>query len=88
MLLERKNAVIYGAAGAIGRAVARAFAREGARLFLAGRTLATVKTVAEEIARARGAAETVQVDAHDERAVERHLDAVDREAGGIDIPAR
>ena len=33
MLLQDKVAVIYGAAGAIGGAVARAFAREGATLF-------------------------------------------------------
>ena len=46
MLLENKNAVIYGAGGAIGGAVARAFAREGARVFLAGRTLATPDAVA------------------------------------------
>src|SRR5260221_12978007 len=38
MLLEQKTAVIYGAGGAIGSAVARAFAREGARVYLAGRT--------------------------------------------------
>ncbi|MEJ7632177.1 MAG: SDR family NAD(P)-dependent oxidoreductase, partial [Rubrobacteraceae bacterium] len=49
MLLDNKNAVIYGAGGAIGGAVARAFAREGANVFLAGRTLATLDTVAEEI---------------------------------------
>ncbi len=63
MLLEGKNAVIYGAAGAIGSAVARTFAREGARLFLAGRTLARVKTVADEIGSRAAAA---QVDANDE----------------------
>jgi NAD(P)-dependent dehydrogenase (short-subunit alcohol dehydrogenase family) len=44
MLLEKKNAVVYGAGGAIGRAIAHAFAREGARVFLTGRTLATVDT--------------------------------------------
>ena len=38
MLLEGKNAVVYGGGGAIGGAVARAFAREGARVFLAGHT--------------------------------------------------
>jgi NAD(P)-dependent dehydrogenase (short-subunit alcohol dehydrogenase family) len=40
MLLQSKNSVVYGGRGAIGGAVARAFAREGARVFLAGRTLA------------------------------------------------
>ncbi len=49
VLLENKNAVIYGAGGAIGGAVARAFAREGARVFLAGHTLAKVEAVAGEI---------------------------------------
>jgi NAD(P)-dependent dehydrogenase (short-subunit alcohol dehydrogenase family) len=37
MLLENKTAVIYGAGGAIGGAVARAFTREGARVFATGR---------------------------------------------------
>ncbi|HWN01926.1 MAG TPA: SDR family NAD(P)-dependent oxidoreductase, partial [Candidatus Dormibacteraeota bacterium] len=57
MLLSQKSAVIYGAGGALGGAVARAFAREGARLFLASRTLAKVRAVADEIAAARGTAE-------------------------------
>jgi 3-oxoacyl-[acyl-carrier protein] reductase len=45
VLLEGKNAVIYGGGGAIGGAVAGAFAREGARVFLAGRTRASLETV-------------------------------------------
>jgi NAD(P)-dependent dehydrogenase (short-subunit alcohol dehydrogenase family) len=81
MLLEDKNAVIYAAAGAIGGAVARAFAREGARLYLTGRDLAKLDAVAEEIVAAGGVAETAQVDALDEEAVEAHL----RTAGGVDI---
>lgn len=85
MLLEQKNAVIYGAGGAIGGAVARAFTREGARVFLAGRTLAKVNAVADEIVAARGTAEAAQVDALDEQAVQRHLDAVAQRAGAIDI---
>jgi 3-oxoacyl-[acyl-carrier protein] reductase len=48
MLLKNKNAVIYGGGGAIGGAVARAFAREGARVFLAGRTLQSLEEVAED----------------------------------------
>jgi NADP-dependent 3-hydroxy acid dehydrogenase YdfG len=70
MLLENKNAVVYRGAGSIGRAVAAAFAREGARVVLAGRTLATLDEVAEELSAAGGAVETAQVDALDERAVE------------------
>jgi 3-oxoacyl-[acyl-carrier protein] reductase len=49
MLLENKNAIVYGGGGAIGGAVSRAFAREGANIFLAGRTLSKVEAVAEEI---------------------------------------
>jgi 3-oxoacyl-[acyl-carrier protein] reductase len=85
MLLENRNAVIYGGGGAIGGAVARAFAREGARVFLAGRTLETVEAVAEDIRAAGGTAEAAQVDALDERSVDEHADAVAAEAGGIDI---
>lgn len=62
--------------------MARAFAREGARLFLAGRTLAKVKAVADEI---RGPVEAAEVDAHDEPAVQLHLDAVVQKAGAIGV---
>jgi 3-oxoacyl-[acyl-carrier protein] reductase len=85
MLLEDKNAVVYGGAGSVGRAVARAFAGEGARVFLAGRTPATLEAVAQELSRAGGAVETAQVDALDERAVDEHADAVAEKAGGIDV---
>src|ERR671914_2398276 len=85
VLLENKNAMIYGGGGSIGGAVARAFAREGARVFLAGRTLATLEAVAAQIRSAGGAAETAEVDALDENAVDEHADAVAADAGGIDI---
>lgn len=85
MLLEGKNAVVYGGGGAIGGAVARAFAREGARVHLAGRTLAKLEAVAEGIRDAGGVAETAEVDALNERALNEHANAVAAEAGGIDI---
>ncbi len=85
MLLEDKTAVVYGGAGSVGGAVARAFAREGARVFLAGRRLATLERVAAEIAGAGGAVEMARVDALDERAVDAHADAVAAAAGGIDV---
>ena len=85
MLLEDKNAVIYGGGGTIGGAVARTFAREGARVFLAGRTLTKLDDVAEEIRSVGGVAETAQVDALDGRAVDEHADAVAASAGGIDV---
>jgi 3-oxoacyl-[acyl-carrier protein] reductase len=64
--------VIYGGAGSIGGAVARAFAREGARVHLAGRTLESLEQVAQEIRSPGGVAETAQVDPLDERAVDEH----------------
>src|ERR671914_1278717 len=76
MMLENKNAVIYGGGGSIGGAVARTFAREGAKVFLAGRTQAKLEEVAEEIRSAGGVAETAQVGALDEKAVDEHADAV------------
>jgi NAD(P)-dependent dehydrogenase (short-subunit alcohol dehydrogenase family) len=85
MLLEGKNAIVYGGAGAVGGAVARAFAREGARVFLAGRTVATLDAVAEQIRSTGGVAESAQVDALDEKAVDEHADAVAGKSGSIDI---
>jgi len=85
MLLEDKNAVIYGGGGKVGGAVARAFAREGARVFLAGRTLKSLEGVADDIRSAGGVAEMEQVEALDGRAVDEHADAVAEGAGSIDI---
>ncbi|GER91499.1 short-chain dehydrogenase [Dictyobacter vulcani] len=85
MLLENKHAVIYGAGGAVGSAVALAFAREGARVFLVGRTLAPLEKVAQEISAAGGLAEIAQVDALDEQAVASYLDEIISNFGWIDI---
>ncbi len=85
MLLENKTVVVYGAGGAVGGAVARAFAHEGARVFLTGRNIDNVNTVAKEISAAGGAVETAVVDALDEKSVTEHLAAVVADAGGIDV---
>jgi NAD(P)-dependent dehydrogenase (short-subunit alcohol dehydrogenase family) len=85
MMLKDKVAVIYGAAGAIGGAVARAFAREGARVFLTGRVRAPAEAVAKDIISAGGSAAAAEVDALDERAVDHHLAAVIEEAGRVDV---
>jgi NAD(P)-dependent dehydrogenase (short-subunit alcohol dehydrogenase family) len=85
MSLENKNAVIYGAGGAVGGAVARAFARDGARVFLTGRDVGAVDALAKEISAAGGVAETARVDAVDEGAVEGHLNSVVDKAGTIDV---
>jgi NAD(P)-dependent dehydrogenase (short-subunit alcohol dehydrogenase family) len=85
MLLQDKVAVIYGAGGAIGGAVARAFASEGARLFLTGRHLTPVQAAAKDIVAAGGSAEAAEVDALDEQAVDTHLQSVIDTAGRVDI---
>lgn len=85
MRLEGKTAVIYGANGGIGAAVAQAFAREGAALFLSGRNLPKVEAVAKAIRAAGGKAEAAQVDALDEQSIDKHLDAVTAKGARIDI---
>jgi NAD(P)-dependent dehydrogenase (short-subunit alcohol dehydrogenase family) len=85
MMLNDKVAVIYGAGGAIGGAIARAFAAEGARLFIAGRHMATVEGVANDIVSAGGSAEAAEVDTLDEQAVDKHLQSVTDKAGRVDI---
>jgi 3-oxoacyl-[acyl-carrier protein] reductase len=84
MLLEAKTAIVYGAGGAIGSAVARAYAREGATVHLAGRTRPALEEVAQRIRRDGGAAHVAQVDVLDRAAVARHADSVAAD-GGIDI---
>jgi NAD(P)-dependent dehydrogenase (short-subunit alcohol dehydrogenase family) len=85
MSLKDMVAVIYGAGGAVGGAVARAFAAEGADLYLTGRSLAPVELVAKEIVAAGGSAEAAEVDALDERAVDEHLRLVVDRTGRVDI---
>jgi len=84
-LLENKRAIIYGAGGGLGGGVARTFAREGASVFLAGRTKATLQAVADDIASRGGRAHVTVVDALDEQAVEEHARSVVNQAGGIDV---
>jgi NAD(P)-dependent dehydrogenase (short-subunit alcohol dehydrogenase family) len=84
-MLKNKIAVIYGASGGIGGAVARAFADEGAGLFLTGRDRASVDAVAKDIVAAGGSAVADEVDALDEQAVDTHLQSVIDSAGRVDI---
>jgi NAD(P)-dependent dehydrogenase (short-subunit alcohol dehydrogenase family) len=85
MLLQDKVAVIYGAGGAIGGAVARAFAAEGAQVFVTGRRHAQVQAVADELVGAGAAAEAAVVDGLDEHAIDRHLQSVAEKAGRVDV---
>ena len=85
MLLEGKNAVVYGAGGAIGGAVSEAFAREGARVFMAGRTPAPLGAVAARIRDRGGVADVAVLDVLDEAAVDAHADGVVAAGGSLDI---
>ena len=84
-MLQNKRAVVFGAAGSIGAAVAKEFAAEGARVFLAGRTKASLEAVAKQITAAGGEAQTTVVDALDDAGVDRYLDDVVKQAGKLDI---
>ena len=84
-LLHNKSTIIYGAGGGIGSGVALEFARQGARLFLAGRTREPLERVADQVTALGAGAEVAVVDALDEEAVERHADSVVAAAGGIDV---
>ncbi|MDT0308723.1 SDR family oxidoreductase [Streptomyces sp. DSM 44917] len=85
MLLEGKNAIIYGGAGPIGSAVAAGFAREGATVHLTGRTLSALDAVAGDIRAAGGTVHTAAIDALDPGRISAHADHVADSAGGIDI---
>lgn len=85
MLLADKNAVIYGAAGTIGSATAKAFAAAGATVHLAGRTEATLAALADQIVEAGGRAQVAVVDALDEAAVDEHAAQVARSSLDISL---
>lgn len=85
MLLQHKNAVIYGAGGSLGGAVARVLAREGATVFLTGRSREALEKVHREIKASGGKSEVAIVDAMEETAVQEHLDQLVAQAGRIDI---
>lgn len=84
MLLENKVCIIYGGGGSIGGAIARGFAREGARLFLAGRTQSKLDKVADDIRSKGGQVDTAVVDALDAKQVNAYVDSVAASAGQID----
>src|SRR5262245_1948579 len=85
MLLKDRTAIVYGAGGAVGGAVAEAFAREGARVFLTEHNRTGVEGVSRKIVDRGQWAEVAEVDALDERAVEQHAASVVKTSGAIDI---
>lgn len=85
MLLADKVAVVYGASGPIGSAVARAYAAHGARLFLSSRDIDHVRAVGAQLKLPADRLQLDQVDALDEQAVDRYVKSVVERAGRIDI---
>src|SRR5262245_25766408 len=84
-LLQAKCAIVFGAGGSIGAAVAREFAAEGAEVFLAGRTKTNVEEVSRQITAAGGCAHTAVIDALDDAAVEKYVDGIAKQTGSLDI---
>ncbi|MEO7766867.1 MAG: SDR family oxidoreductase, partial [Ferruginibacter sp.] len=85
IILKNKNAVIYGAGGSLGGAVAKALAEAGAKVFLTGRNLNSVEIVADEITKSGGYAQVDEVDALDEKAITDHIEKVIQKVGTVDI---
>jgi 3-oxoacyl-[acyl-carrier protein] reductase len=85
MLLQDRTAIIFGGSGAIGGAIARVMAREGARVFLGGRSQEKLDRVAGDIRAAGGSAETFVFDALDEHGTIDRVADISVRAGGIDI---
>src|ERR1700758_5161496 len=84
-ILEGKHAVVFGAGGSIGAAVAREFAAEGAEVFLAGRTKSNVEEVSTQITAAGGISHGATTDVLDDRAVNEYVESVVKQTGKIDI---
>jgi NAD(P)-dependent dehydrogenase (short-subunit alcohol dehydrogenase family) len=85
MMLKDKVAVIYGAAGAVGSTAAHAFAQEGAKVFLTGRSTSKLNKVAQEISSTDLSTEVAEVDALDEQGVNHHSEKTFEKTGRIDI---
>jgi 3-oxoacyl-[acyl-carrier protein] reductase len=85
MLLDNKNALIFGAGGSLGVAISKAFAKQGANLFVSGRTAAPVERLVKDIVSTGGNAVAAVVDALDEKAVDKYVASVAASAGSIDI---
>jgi 3-oxoacyl-[acyl-carrier protein] reductase len=84
-ILKDKQAVVFGAGGSIGSAVAKEFAREGAEVFLSGRSKSTVEAVAKEIEAKGGRVHAAAVDSLDDAAVNQYIDSIVKQTGKIDI---
>ena len=84
-ILKGKHAVVFGASGSIGTAVAKGFAAEGAEVFLSSRTKPGVDAVAKQIAAEGGLTHAAAIDTLDDAAVNQYIDDIVKQTGKIDI---
>ena len=84
-ILQGKRALVFGAGGSIGAAVAREFAAEGAEVFISGRKRCELGEVKQQIVAAGGRARTAVVDALNDSEVAKYIDGIIAKAAGIDI---
>jgi NAD(P)-dependent dehydrogenase (short-subunit alcohol dehydrogenase family) len=85
MRLQNKAAIITGGGQGIGRAIALAFAAEGASVVLAARTLAHLEATADEIKAQGGKAKAIQTDIMDENQIEQMVAQTVKTYGKLDI---
>jgi len=85
MLLKNKNAILFAAGGSVGGGIARAMAKEGAKLFLSNSRLEPVRRLADEIVSEGGEAEAATVDALDEDQVKHYVEEVMKKVGHLDV---
>ena len=84
-MLQNKNAIVFGAGGSLGGAIAEAFAAAGAKVFLTGRTLEPLQIMAKKIRASGGMAEIGKLDALNENEVTAYTNMIVQQAGTLDI---
>ncbi len=85
MKLEHKTAIVTGAASGIGKAIAAAFAREGAKVAIADLAQPAAEAAAAELRREGPEVMAVAMDVTDEGQVNAGVERVARAWGGVDI---
>lgn len=85
MQLTGKSVLVTGAGSGIGAEIARAFARDGAKVCVADIDLQSATRVVDELGLEPSSAMAVRIDVTSENEVERGVDAVAQAFGGVDV---